>query len=609
MNHFVSRVISLLLAVLFLLGAGGISLYAVLKGTLVFASTTDLNGSIFITKIDDKTNGMLTTATEQTLTLKVTDNDMTAASYVRNKMVLKFDNNDVFRISGDAKFNDDFTASSPAPGGTYTITVKVKLVHNGTELVSGTIYNEDSSDNKKAFTLDIADFLPASGANSNTYNLQSYRFYDDDGDLVTKLTKGKKIDKLIVTIKEGGFSKETYDNASKSEFNASLNYDTFDPKDRDYEPRFSSTATNLPDGCVSYTVTFYDLRYTGDTKELIVKIGYPQSFGLERREFTETLPEGDLYDKSSSSSSEESSSEPVIDPPTPRLIVTSYDYGGANVAAASTATLTITIKNVSRQVPVDNVVLKFTMPEGFTLTDSSNTFYFDRIGREREETISIKFTVKPTAEAISQSIKLSFAFEAVISDKRTPLTSDEEIAIPVNQVNRMTLNPAEAPQEVYIGDNSASIEATFVNKGKTAVYNVTASIEGENLAQPGQTQFIGNVESGIEKSADFVIEGKEAGPITGEIVLTYEDANMQVTELRTPFSTEAVEMDMGPTQDELDAMNQPQDMPADSPAWYASIPGWYWAVGGLVALILVAYLVKLTRVSRLTLLEDDDEDF
>ena len=196
---------------------------------------------------------------------------------------------------------------------------------------------------------------------------------------------------------------------------------------------------------------------------------------------------------------------------------------------------------------MDNVVLKIAMPEAFTLTNSSNSFYFERIGREREKTVSIDFTVKPTAEATSQAIKLSFAFEAVIGNQRTQLTSEEEITIPVVQINRMMVSSVETPPEIYIGDNSGSIEASFVNKGKTAVYNVTASIEGKNIAQTGQTQFIGNVESGIEKSIDFSLEALEPGPITGEIILSYEDANMRISEIRTAFSTQAIAMDTGPS--------------------------------------------------------------
>ena len=99
------------------------------------------------------------------------------------------------------------------------------------------------------------------------------------------------------------------------------------------------------------------------------------------------------------------------------------------------------------------------------------------------------------------------------------------------------------------------------------MYNVTASIEGKNIAQTGQTQFIGNVESGIEKSIDFSLEALEPGPITGEIILSYEDANMRISEIRTAFSTQAIAMDTGPSPDEMDAMAQPQEPPTEAPAW------------------------------------------
>lgn len=669
MNHFKNHILSLILAVLFLLGAGAISFYAIFKGTPAFAEaiinprtapeavaaaepadnpddpggttendnpetgkekndktnnegdkTEDNEGSgndkddtdptyvrMEIVKIDDKEINQLSTAHSCKVEIEITDD-----SLIREPSGIKisFDYDNILYLSGNPE-NIRFHKST----NTCTFTTNMRLGKSEEGSISGTItYSFDNSPMKEQeFILDFSAWVPV-GTNPNIYNLQSYRFYDDDGDLITKLTKGKKIDKLVVTLKDGGFTDETYNKYRRSEgsqFTASLNYDTFTPLDRNQEPKFSNTAVSLSDGCASYEVYFYDLRYTGDTKELVVKIGYPQIFGLERREFTESLPEGELYQEKNdnTSSSESSSSEAEIAPPTPRLIIRSYDYGGQALTAASSAKLDLTFQNVSRQVPVDNVVLKIAMPEAFTLTNSSNSFYFERIGREREKTVSIDFTVKPTAEATSQAIKLSFAFEAVIGNQRTQLTSEEEITIPVVQINRMMVSSVETPPEIYIGDNSNSIEASFVNKGKTAVYNVTASIEGKNIAQTGQTQFIGNVESGIEKSIDFSLEALEPGPITGEIILSYEDANMRISEIRTAFSTQAIAMDTGPSPDEMDAMAQPQEPPTEAPAWYAGIPTWYWAAGGFVGLVILAYLIKLTRVSRITLLEDDDEDF
>lgn len=647
MNHFKNHILSLILAVLFLLGAGAISFYAMFRGTPVFAAEGTISGiamkpeteaaplqedagntgntddgnnndggndkddtemeriRLKIVKVENKETGQLD-SNYKTVEIEVTDDALKNRGQVPKITISFDDDDDILHISNNECTATDYHSST----NTYTIKVNMRVSKLGDGVIPGVIKYADPSMKDRDFTLNFSAWVPI-GENPNIYNLQSYRFYDDDGDLITKLTKGKKIDKLVVTLKDGGFTKEVYDNTGKSQFTASLNYDTFTPLDRNQEPHFSNTAVELPDGCVSYEVFFYDLRYTGDTKELVVKIGYPQSFGLERREFTESLPEGELYQEKNdnTSSSESSSSEPEIAPPTPRLIIRSYDYGGQAVTAGSTAKLNLTFQNVSRQVPVDNVVLKVAMPEAFTLTNSSNSFYFERIGREREKTISIDFTVKPGAEATSQGIKLSFAFEAVIGNQRSQLTSEEEITIPVVQINRMMVSSVETPPEIYIGDNSGSIEASFVNKGKTAVYNVTASIEGKNIAQTGQTQFIGNVESGIEKSIDFSLEALEPGPVTGEIILSYEDANMKISEIRTAFSTQAIAMDTGPSPDEMDAMGQPQEPPAEAPAWYAGIPSWYWAAGGFVGLIILAYLIKLTRVSRITLLEDDDEDF
>ena len=163
----------------------------------------------------------------------------------------------------------------------------------------------------------------------------------------------------------------------------------------------------------------------------------------------------------------------------------------------------------------------------------------------------------------------------------------------------------EVPAEVYVGD-SASFEVTFINRGKTPVYNASAEITG-NLAQPGQRQFIGNVASGTEDSVDFLLSANEGGPITGEVIITYEDANMNVKELREPFSANAIAMEVP----EFDPNMVPDDIPMEEPpAWYEQVPVWGWVGGGVVVLILLSFISKLIRAHKeKKLLEDDDEDF
>ena len=365
---------------------------------------------------------------------------------------------------------------------------------------------------------------------------------------------------------------------------------------------------------VYYTVTYASVRYTGESKTLRLSVSYPPEWGIGMTDFSKELNE--LKVKSPSSEREhnkndddddDSSSRPDIAPPTPTLIVSEFDYGGASVAAASDFSLKLRFTNTSKKLPIDNIVIKITVPEAFTLKGSSNTIYLEKMSRESSIERTIALSVKPGAEPISHAIKLDFAYEAVIDEARKQLTSEQEISIPVTQLDRFTLNPVEVPSELYVGDDT-SIEVSFVNKGKSPIYNVSAEIAG-NIAQPGQRQFIGNIEAGKEDSADFQLGALEGGEVKGEIIITYEDANMHVTEIREPFTTTAISFSM-PSDDGMDAMNPMDEVPEETP-WYQTIPVWGWMVGGVVLMIFAAFLIRLMLARRKedeAFLEDDDED-
>lgn len=637
MNHFCNRVLSLALAVVFLLGAAGVSFYAVFGGPVVFAED-----AISVSyALGGEASKFWDGSGSATLTFKVTDPSLKKADYdafVKDDHRFSFKTNGVFSYSTtNVTFSDTATATSDDKGCVYTVSLgaatyayqkppatNVTKTDLKLELkISDTVTRTKESTWDFSKEVDGDESSSSSTPKSNDSYLQSYRFYDKNDNLITELRNGVDIARMELTVVDGRFNAATYNEAisyynsgDKSyAFSASINYSTFSRYETDKtQPayQFLPGATDVSGGA-SYRLEFYKVRYTGKTTTLDLKISYPQSFGVERCQFSESLPEGELYVPSSSGrdyddddDDDSSSSRVQIAPPTPNIIVSSYDYGGGRVDAATDVSMRLTFTNTSKRLSVDNIVMKITMPEALTMKDSANTYYVETLQRGESATRTINFSVKPNAEAISHVIKINFSFETILLEARKQLTSDVEIAIPVNQLNRVTLNPVEVPEEIYIGDNGNSIEATFVNKGKATIYNVTATIEGENLAQPGQPQFIGNLESGKEDSADFTLDGLAAGPVTGEIILTYEDANMHVSELRTPFTTNAISFqeepppDMGPTEPVI---------PTDAKPWYQTLPAWYWTVGGLVLAVLLTFLIKLMRTTQSKKLEAEDEDF
>ncbi|WP_303900045.1 hypothetical protein [Anaerotruncus colihominis] len=557
MNHFPARAVSLILAVLLLLLAAGISFAAVLSGTRVYA--------------EEGSSSAQTSAEPESAPPKTSAPDIIFASSSTSGG----------RLTAPADKIDDSTPDNE---------------RSSSEPSSSQTSSDDSPDDA------IAD-------------IQSLTFFNSNGAPVSEVQPNTRIT-MKVEISDEGVSRDEF-LAIRERVRANINRDTFQP-DESNGPGYTIEQVNTwKKTGVKYTITYTGLLYTGETDKLLLVVNYGMVGTNEiarsfRRDNIEDLivrdktSRDDRYDDDDDD--DESSSRPEIAPPTPTIIVSEYDYGGGNVTAASKFNLKMRFTNTSKKLPVDNIVVKLTMPEALTLTSSSNTFYIEKMSRESSVERTIGISVKPNAEPVSQAIKLSFTYEAVIDEERKQLTAEQEISIPVSQLNRFSVDPVEVPSEIYVGDDT-NLEVNFVNKGKTPVYNVTAEISG-NISQPGQRQFIGNVEEGKEDSASFTLGATESGEISGEILITYEDANMNVSEIRQPFTTTAVSYDE-PADDSMMTSGMPsEDQPVVTP-WYQTVPVWAWMVGGVVLVIFLAFIIKLLRARQKeeSLLEEEDEDF
>lgn len=281
-----------------------------------------------------------------------------------------------------------------------------------------------------------------------------------------------------------------------------------------------------------------DLVYTGsgDTVEFVV--GYT----INDEEYTHNMsmkipgciPYVDKDDP------EEDDEDTNLDPLIPHIIVSQYDYGTTQVSAGQVIDLNLSFENTSTQYDLDNIVMKITTPDGFSITSSSNTYHFDHldVGESISKTISMQ--ANPNAEAQSYAINIEFSFQYIANDTRKSGESSESISIPVTQPDRFSVDEIQVPTSLYVGDEY-NLSINFVNKGKTQVYNVTAELRG-NMQNSGERSFIGNVASGAEESADFYVTPTEAGKMEGEVVISYEDASMNVREVTRPFTIMVEEM-------------------------------------------------------------------
>lgn len=600
MSRFINRIIPLVLAVIFLLAAAGTSFFVVLGGSKVLAEESAEEGKPEVTSITvDGKDISKTVLPNGEVNLKI-ELSVSTDEY-KNKIEGK--NCSVTFNTGN--FSSE-TSENPTPKDvneteketTFSITLS-NITYKQNEDHVEFIFNFGDS---VIYDFTYKVLLPPSPDPQNC-SIESYQVYDGSSEYNSSIYPGTILD-LKVEIIKSNLTAEEWEQIQKK-IQVSLTGSSFsEASNYSYEVLSGNVSKN-------FYIRFNNIKYLGGNKQFAISLSFDK--GATSHTLTKTINQcvvdtyyHDYDDDDDDDDDDDSSSKADIAPPTPNIIVTEYDYGGGNVPAAGNFTLKVTFKNTSKKLPIDNIVMKVTVPEAFTMTSSSNTFYVEKLGRDSAIERTMSLSVKPNAEPISQSIKLAFSFEAVIDETRKQFTSEEEISIPVVQLDRFSLNPLEVPEMIFVGEGT-NIEATFVNKGKTPVYNVSAEITG-NISKPGQKQFIGNIEAGKEETADFSISADMPGEISGEVVITYEDANMHVGELRAPFSATAQANNVMPPDDGELAMN-PEGMEAEPVTWLSEIPIWTWVAAGVVLIILFAFAKKLYRTHKEKKMEEQDEDF
>lgn len=354
----------------------------------------------------------------------------------------------------------------------------------------------------------------------------------------SRITKGRSIS-LNLTILDTSLRFGNQQEASDAI--ASSAYVSFKQGDFKRGKASGDTLTNITVGAgknLQYDISMTDLVYTGsgDTVEFVV--GYTYNGKDYKYNMSMKIPGCiPFVDKDDPDEDEE---DVDLDPLTPHIIVSEYSYGATQVSAGQVIDLNLAFENTSTQYDLDNIVMKITTPEGFSITSSSNTFHFDHldVGESISKTISMQ--ANPNAEAQSYAISIQFSFQYIANDVRKSGESSESISIPVSQPDRFSVDEIQVPTSLYVGDEY-NLSLKFVNKGKTQVYNVTTELRG-NMPNSGERNFIGNVASGAEESADFYITPAEPGKLEGEVIISYEDASMNVRQVSRPFSIQVEEM-------------------------------------------------------------------
>lgn len=269
----------------------------------------------------------------------------------------------------------------------------------------------------------------------------------------------------------------------------------------------------------------------------------------------------------------------TVDSPVPNIIITRFDYGGASVAAGSGFNLSFKFKNTNSKISVENLVATVEGSEGLTLNGSSNTFYFEKVGAGSQKTIRVPMKASRTITGSAQPVSVSFKYEYVDKGKRTPVTSEQKITVPVYQPDRFEISKPTLPVVVYAGEET-SLSMNYVNKSKGEISNVEAEIEG-NIESVTPFQNIGNLEPGKSGTIVFAVTALEPGEAEFTIKITYEDGNGDTKTREFPVVMNVEAMDYpDPGMDE--PMPEPEEGGGIS---------WPLVIGIIIAAAAVAFVI------------------
>ena len=290
----------------------------------------------------------------------------------------------------------------------------------------------------------------------------------------------------------------------------------------------------------------------------------------------------------------------------PYVIISSYSYGKGDLVAGETRNVTMTFRNTSKTMAVENMMVTMTLPDAMMLTSSSNSFYIESLAAEGTITKTVNVTVKPTAAAQSHSMTVDFTYDYLDNGVCRDAKTTESISMPVLQVDRFTVTGIDLPQQIFIGEEN-NLSVNFVNKSRTDIYNLSAKLNCEGLSNNGEEQYLGNLASGTTSSADFYITGNEKGELVGEVIITYEDTNMNQRTVSVPFTTQVTSYEdvwgpqgpAGPQNPDDPGMDPGMEEPAGFP--------WFWVIGGVVVVAAGVFVyLKLRKNKKESVDEDED---
>jgi len=222
----------------------------------------------------------------------------------------------------------------------------------------------------------------------------------------------------------------------------------------------------------------------------------------------------------------------------PKLIISNYETDAEELRAGSVFNFTFEVRNTHSSVAAKNIIITVSgkepggQSEIFSVTHGSNNFFVNKIGPGETYSNTLEMKVKSDAATLAYPITVDIEYE-YDGIKPNPTTGkigetvSHELLLQVVENARPVVNYVQVyswDSNVTVG-SPATIGFEFYNMGKSMLYNVAATVEGDFTNAGGDIFYMGNVNSGDRSYAEFEVIPNVEGLAKGTVRITFEDSN------------------------------------------------------------------------------------
>ena len=277
--------------------------------------------------------------------------------------------------------------------------------------------------------------------------------------------------------------------------------------------------------------------------------------------------------------------EETIASPTPIVILSKYNYGGSSVAAGSSTNLSFSFTNTSKKIKIENVMVTVTGGTDLMLNGSTNTFYFDSVAAGGSKSVTVPMKAAQLISASAQNVQIAVTYEYVDQNARKSGSATLSLSVPLYQPDRFELSEPKTSYTGYVGEET-SLTIDYVNKGKSAISNVEATISGD-IDSPTPYQRVGTIDGGKNGTIAFAVTPLNEGENQVKIVITYEDSNGNTKERVFEATVEAMAY-------------EPADPGMDDPGMIdpepqSTFPWKYVIIAAVAALIVLLIVLRIRK--------------